>query len=351
MKTLLVLLLVVFVATACVRLTDENGNDVKVQWGKESSFSAERTVQVPTSVKQLLRAQVKGSVYETGEMVSVFGTCLNATDEPISTGTYATMSAWYPNGTMFFSNVSMDEIQPGYYLYSDFMSAVQGTYLTEFLCHVNGSAEFAKAWGEWQNPMWVKRLADLNNTLSNLNFSVNLTPIQDQLNNISLQIGNMSVNMTNSFEITWQNQNTTNVYINETFQNLTQQLTVISSVANSSVDRNDSYLAWLIQQIIVSTGAPINRSLYVTVDADPPILHSNWEVRIAVLNEYNVTVGYPVISCFINTTNLPDSTKNQLMTAASGMKFSNGETHTGFKWSEKINLLDSFDYVTWCVYN
>lgn len=344
MKTLLVLLLVVFVATACVRLTDENGNDVKVQWGKESSFSAERTVQVPTSVKQLLRVQVKGSVYETGEMVSVFGTCLNATDEPISTGTYATMSAWYPNGTMFFSNVSMDEIQPGYYLYSDFMSAVQGTYLTEFLCHVNGSAEFAKAWGEWQNPMWVKRLADLNNTLSNLNFSVNLTPIQDQLNNISLQIGNMSVNMTNSFEITWQNQNTTNVYINETFQNLTQQLTVISSVANSSVDRNDSYLAQLLLLLANATGAPQTKVLSVTNVADAPKYFTDWKVTTTVTNEYGKLVGDTLVGCKITTNNNPETVNATMIPEG-------GDNNPKFKWHEKIYVVGTFTWNVTCYYN
>jgi hypothetical protein len=340
-----------FAATACMRLTDENGNDVRVRWGS-ASLSAEKIVPVAIASNQVLKAQVKGSIYETGEQVSVFGTCLNATDEPISTGTFATMSAWYPNGTNFFSNGTMQEMQPGYYVAVSSMSAVQGTYLTEMVCHVNGSTEIAKAWGEWQNPMWVRRIAELNDSINNLNFSVNLTPLEQKLDNISVQIGNMSVNMTNSFEITWQNQNTTNTFINQTYQNLTQQLIYVASVANSSVDRNDSYLAWLIQQVMMSTGAPMNHSLIVEEDPDlPPIYKKTWTIQVNVLNEYNISIGYPLVSCLINTTNSP-ATVNVQMSPISNMRFRDGRSFSkGFDYSERISTLGDFNWTVWCIYN
>ena len=306
-------------------MTDEYGNDVRLTKTKEQGFVGERIVQEEVVPKQSLKAMVKGSIYETGETVSVFGTCLNATDEPLPQGTWGTLNAWYPNGTMFFSNATMNELQPGYYEAVSTMSAVQGTYLTEFTCHVNGTGEFAKAWGEWQNPLWVQRIA-----------------------NISDQIADLNTTIVNDFNLTWAGQNETNILINATYQNITQQLIYVANVANASVDRNDSYLAYLLHFIINGTNIPVNYTLNVVTDADPPILHSMWHVRAVAYNEYGVLTGMPVVSCYVTTVNLPPST-NQLMTP-NRVKINN-TWFEGFEWSEKITLMNQFDYNVSCVYN
>jgi hypothetical protein len=253
----------------------------------------------------------------------------------------------------------MQEIQSGYYLYLGSMSVVQGTYLTELICHVNTTSDIAKAWGEWQNPAWVKRIADLNDTISgmnttignlSLNVSIDLTNLSNQISNISMQIGNLSVNISNSFNQTWYNQNQTNVLINATLVNITQQLVVVSNIANSSVDRNDSYLAYLLSLIINNTGIPVTRNLTVFEEADLPILNKDWEIRVEVINEYNISVGYPLVSCLINTTNLP-STVNQRMEFKQAVKYINGKVVPSFTWEEKVRLRDQFNWTVWCFYN
>jgi hypothetical protein len=423
-----------------LRLTDGDGNEVRMIRSGESGFIGESTSKLELTPKSIVKAQVKGSIYGTGEMMSVFGTCLNASDMPVDTGTYATFNSWYPNGTIFFTDVVMSEMQLGYYVYQGAMQAVQGTYLTEMICHVNGSAEIAKAWGEWQNPRWVQQINDFNVTLaaslanisSNFSFSVdlslvygNLTVLSQQLNqtfidlssqivnqsyfdvqfnqtfsyfqnvtlqlttmqnltisglenitlqyqsilsylqnltismqdlttqvgNIVVEIGNLSMNISDQFQQTWTNQNATNAYINATYQNITQQLSVVSTVANSSVDRNNSYIVSLLNLIMAGTSVPVTHVLNVTTTADSPILHSNWEVTVQVENEYGVDVGYPLISCFVNTTNVP-STVNRLMTPVGSSGNPHGvNTNPAFSWTEKINLINNFNWAVWCVYN
>ena len=321
-----VLLPVVLLLVACVKLTDVNGNELSVRW-VDGEFAAYRSAN--PGVEVVLRAQVKGSIYETGEYMSVFGTCLTDTDQPFP-GSFATFSAWYPNGTLFLDNVTMPEIQTGYFLHNSYMSAVQGTYLTEMVCRVNNSVMTAKAWGEWQNPYWVRRLSLLNDSLSQLS------------NNVTVTLGNLSMSMAGYFNTTWTMQNQTIALINNTYVNLSQQITYASWVANQSVDRNDSYLAYMLQLIAGSTGTPVTGVLSWVVQAEDPHYFREWNMNVTVRNEYNVSVGYPVVSCFVNTTNSPP-TIGGLMSGSSGVSY--------LSYTEKIYVTGDFSWVVWCVYN
>ena len=541
------------VLSSCIPFTDEMGRSVGLKSGL-SGLSATKNVLVETGSGYTLNAMVKGSIYETGEEVSVFGTCLDAFDQPIS-GTFATINSWYPNGTEFFSNISMYEIKPGYYLYNGVMSAVQGTYLTELICHVNVSGETAKAWGEWQNPFWVRRISLLNDSMANLSYQmynfenntgsnftevltllralsfqvftklyfynvtssfdssytvmnttipstsnlmgttfsslsvgehelarriyvgagnstpitnidagiyrqhtsvnytsgtrdvrlhselyirnvtggltrigtslasdplitgiyqdadfvgtiladhvvqsgeylvmilnatvisggsaptidllvggftgaslelganvfpaqgetvnitvyVNMSTVEALLNainntlfnvnatvsNISVQLGNMFVNMSNSFLITWDKINQTNVLINSTFTNLSQQITVVGQIANASVDRNDSYLAGLIRSLLPpSSGTALNHTEIV----DTVVFWSDWTISVAAFDGSS-RIQDPSSYCTMNTTLTP----LQLLTPSG----------SGFTGTVFINELGDFQWTVNCYY-
>lgn len=296
---------------------------------------------LPPMQDHILKALVKGSIYETGEFVSVFGTCLNETDGGFP-GSYATMNSWYPNGTVFFQNVTMQELQVGYFLYTGNMSAVQGTYLTEMTCRLNDSDMVAKSFGEWQNPMWVKKISDLN--VSNINYTDQLNNISSQISNMSLQIGNLSIDINNSFNITWTKIDQINVSINNTFNNLSQQITYVGQIANASVDRNDSYLAYLLYQIINNTGVPQNFSLAVSTNftPNPPQYLKPLMFQSRVLNEFGMQVGEPTVTCLITTNNFP-GTNSQPM---------NWNNNKGlFEWTETVRVLQPITFNVSCAYN
>ena len=319
------LLLCLVVVGGCARFTDAGGNSLVVS-RSEDSFGFK--VAESSGGEQKLFAMLKGSIYETGEYVSVFGTCLDQYDRGY-VGSWATMSSWYPNGTVLFSDVNMSEIQTGYFVYQGTMNAVQGTYLTELQCHVPGTGDVAKAFGEWQNPYWVKRISLLNDSLAGL--AGQISNVSDQIANISgvmtnlsvdvnltnltLQIGNLSVNVTNGFEITWNKIDNLSLQVNDSYNNLTQQISYVATVANASVDRNDSLLANLLYTIIAGTGVPVNHSLYVntTISPSPPQYFKNVNVYSSVRNEYGVVVGSPLVSCFVSSNNAPKTTVNELM--------------------------------------
>ena len=77
-----------------------------------------------------------------------------------------------PNRTLAFANDSMMEIQTGYFLWSGQMQPVGGTYFTEMRCVNNATGDFALAFGEWQNPAWVARLATIQEDISNINITI-----------------------------------------------------------------------------------------------------------------------------------------------------------------------------------
>jgi hypothetical protein len=314
----------------CVRITDEEGHRVNIGFS-EKGFAGTSNENMKVQ-ENILKALVKGSIYESGEFVSVFGTCLNVTDGGFP-GSYASMSSWYPNGTLFFENVSMTEIQTGYFVYTGNMSAVQGTYLTELLCHVNSSDEVAKAFGEWQNPFWVSRIETIEG-LSN-----------QTLNEIFVaqtQIANLSEDVSGGFNITYSKIDNISILINSTSTNLTNLILYAAGVANASVDRNDSYLALLLQAIASSVGTPITQNLTIVEEAGNPVYLKTWRIDLTVYNEYNNTIGDPLVSCFINTTN-PNTVGEAMNFLGNGI----------FRHQEQVRTLPGVDF-SWtydCHYN
>jgi len=112
------------------------------------------------SSSKTLKAIVKGSIYKTGENMTVYGACFSG-DGYLLPEAVATFTAWYPNGSIVTGpNASMDAItvdQDGFFVNGTgrhkihvTMSSTQGTYLTEMRCSLDG--EWAVAFGEWQNP-------------------------------------------------------------------------------------------------------------------------------------------------------------------------------------------------------
>jgi hypothetical protein len=115
-----------------------------------------------------LKAMLKGSIYETGENMTVFGACFDGYGYLIQDPTLnATLSSWYPNGTIWEQDAPMTAVlnstagTTGKWLYTVNMGAQMGTYLTEITCRYLGDT--ANAYGEWQNPDWVKRIATAQN--------------------------------------------------------------------------------------------------------------------------------------------------------------------------------------------
>ena len=181
-----------------------------------------------------LKAMVKGSIYETGEYMSVFGTCSDSNDIPVENAT-ALFSAWYPNGTNYLMNQSMSEISTGYFLWQGSMTITGGTYLTRFECQALNQSAFA--FGEWQNPVWVNRVAqialmtnntwallyDLNGTIIGINntvsgINVTVTNINDTTNEILSIVRQISItglrrlyfyNVTDSFDYNYTIMNGT----------------------------------------------------------------------------------------------------------------------------------------------
>jgi len=319
------LVLVLLSCGGCITLSGVDGNPIDVQKSGVALFYVDDVV--VSEEGAVLHALVKGSVYETGEDVSVFGTCLDG-DDGVINGTYAVLSSWYPNGTVLFSNVSMVELQKGYYLYQGTMNVVQGTYLTEIRCQINGSDEFALAWGEWQNPAWVSKIGAINETVED----------------IVIQIGNAAYEINQSFEITWDMIESVNVTLGNVYTNLSQEIYVVGQIANDSVDRNDSYIVYLLNEII--SGIPDgNTTLTWNETADPVIYYRNWDIEVEVYNSIGDVVTWPLVACYINTTNSP-ATTNQLMDHAI-----NGVSKDYFWHKEKIKVQSGFTWNVNCVYN
>jgi hypothetical protein len=242
-----------------------------------------------------MQAMVKGSIYGNGEAVSVFGTCMDEYGIPVVNSS-GTLSAWYPNGTVYLANQSMENITSGYFVYIGNMSIVSGTYLTEFMCK-NISGATAKAWGEWQNPVWV---ADIAESLVELNDTQAL--ITD-VNNDIIGINTSLVDMNNTAEKIYTN--ITYIYQNISFiyQNMTNSFDDLTHVANGSVDRNNSLLADLLYRLINYSGTPIvNNLTWVTAYNLAPVYRAFWDVNVTAYNEYGQVVGSPEVDCTINAT-------------------------------------------------
>lgn len=300
MKWVMVVVLMLALLSGCMRIVDENGNVYELARGEHGVY-AESLVGEQQSPQTVLRALVKGSIYESGEAVSVFGTCLDGDDQPYPNVT-AYLSSWYPNGTQHLTAVNMTEFQAGYFVYQGPMESVGGTYLTEMRCVHTPTGKFATAYGEWQNPAWVARIATIQNTTDSINTTVQ---------NISVELGELQVQVNDSFEITFNQLTSINTTLNDTYNNLSEQIYYAAQVANGSVDRNDSYLADLLNDILGQID-PGNGSALIdpnwTETWDEPIYYrSDWELRVDVYdpNDGNSRVVYPDVYCVVNTTQTP----------------------------------------------
>jgi hypothetical protein len=267
-----------------------------------------------------MRAMVKGSIYETGEYMSVFGTCMDGYDTPLMSN--ATFSGWYPNGTMWFSGSPMVEMSQGYFVWQGNMNVVGGTYLTEMIC--TSGDQTAKAWGEWQNPVWVNRIApildfvnrtdliitDMNGTviginatvsdillllqnLTGLNVTVDLSSVLSAISNLSIQISqgfnntqymiissndnqsilignyfnNLTLLVTNNFDATWAMLSQNFSYINDLitlgFNQTIQNITYLQQNFTNSLNYTNSLIAQT--QIIANSSVDRNNSYLATL--------------------------------------------------------------------------------------
>jgi hypothetical protein len=367
---------------------DENGNRIAI-----NEFFKSSTVTKETK----LVSKLTGSIYETGDMITVFGTCLTGDDQPIDTD--VNLRVFYPNGILFINTTNMTHFETGYWYWTGVMEAIQGTYLTEFVCSLDGQQ--AISYGEWQNPIWVNRLAVIDNTtqdikaqLNNLSMNVTLicpdgTSICDKLSqlmnltntsfNITISGIEQLLNMTNQllayaaqfdqdFNITFskldninttilQEFNTTNTLINNL--NISGSVGYSICVANRSVDRNDSYLAGIIQNVARSVKAPITYGLTIVNAATFPYKHSRWSVKTYVEDEYGYWGRYDNgIRCNITTDNSGVNITASMDWVGSDHCLgiydwphcTNDMESNGFFYYEQMITTDDFDYSTACYY-
>jgi hypothetical protein len=289
---------------------------------------------------KFLNAVVKGSIYGDGEHMSVFGTCVDANDIPVFNST-GILSAWYPNGTQFIFSDVMSKMAEGYFLWEGNMSLVGGTYLTEFECDViiDGIPYFAKAQGEWQNPYWVRNIAwllelqnlsylllkDMNGTLIGINMSLGDIELLLETLNLSMNWSNVEIlqairdaqaNITANISesiTTIVNQllnSTSSITNNITFltQNMTTNFNYTNSlilqtqvIANASVDRNNSYLAYLMLMMINGSGIPVTHNLTWTEQYENPWINRWWKDQVWVYDEYGHSISSPTVACIITT--------------------------------------------------
>lgn len=144
-----------------------------------SDLPAEYTTLSEKASSSGLKAIVKGSIYEPGSNMTVFGACFDG-DGFLLPDADAKFSAWYPNGTILMQNATMFKIyddSTGYYVNGTgrwgihvTMGDTVGTYLTELRCTYEG--DWAISFGEWQNPEWVQRIRTINNLTEDTNLMI-----------------------------------------------------------------------------------------------------------------------------------------------------------------------------------
>lgn len=400
---LVVLISAMLLLTGCSigAVIDENGNRVAI-----GDYFKSSTVTVTEETK--LISKLTGSIYETGDMITVFGTCLTGEDQPIDTD--INLRVFYPNGILFINTTNLTHFDTGYWFWSGTMEAIEGTYLTEFTCILGDQR--AISYGEWQNPIWVNRLAVIDNTtqfindqLANLSINVSIgdinvtlqcpdgTSICDKLSQI-MNLTNTSfnitisgiqelLNMTNQllayaaqfdqdFNVTFDKLTEINTTIvsehqvtNALIQNISFNQSFTICVANRSVDRNDSYLAGMIQSIARKVRAPINYGLTPTSYAKFPYFGDRWMVKTFALNEFDEW-GYYEDGVRCNVTTL-----NSGVNITSEMEWNEGSggngpdkcragyaipactadmQTNGFFYYEQMITSDDFEYSVSCFY-
>jgi hypothetical protein len=264
-------------------------------------------------------ATLKGSTYGEGEQMTVFGACTDLNGKSIA-GVDAYLSALYPNGSIWFADNPMTFVSLGNFKWEGLMGTVGGTYLTLLKCEKSGRT--AVAYGEWQNPRWVRQIAD---GLIAENYTQGL--IQDVNGNI-IGINTTLVNQGN--EILYQqatdtselqdtlrqvNQtvvdqhNITRSYI-QTNSNFTNQLILAATeAANGSVDRNNSLLYRMLYYLMIQSGYPITGNVtgyFYEFDPPQPVYYDYWTVKVRAIDEYNRSIQYPAVVCILSSSLQPD---------------------------------------------
>ena len=132
-----------------------------------------------------LKAIVKGSIYESGEEITLYGACFGPSGTLLPTSNM-TLSSWYSNGSMWHNETSFIAMGDGKFRIQMNMSSIQGTYLTQATCHWQNQESIA--FGEWQNPTWVAKIGDTQTYVLSVNDS--LYVVNSKLDNISTLIIN-----------------------------------------------------------------------------------------------------------------------------------------------------------------
>jgi hypothetical protein len=130
-----------------------------------------------------VRAIVKGSIYQTGSNMTVFGVCQDGDGYLLPAAT-TQFSAWYPNMTAVVTNASMIGDGDGRWRIHVVMPATIGTYFTEMRCTYAG--DFGLAYGEWQNPEWVALLGATYDVVFGVNASTVL--LESVVQNLSFDV-------------------------------------------------------------------------------------------------------------------------------------------------------------------
>jgi hypothetical protein len=218
-----------------------------------------------------IQAVVKGSIYETGSNMTVFGECLDG-DSYLLPGASATFSAWYPNGSVMVGpNASMSQI------YDDFqgfhpngtgrwkidvtMGNTVGTYLTEMRCEYG--SQWATALGEWQNPEWVVKIGDVYASVNGLVGAVG--NVSSNLVNLSSNVNQFMVDANNNFTDVLNAINAISVNTTITESDKTQKLMEIYNAVKDS----EGY-SWVLDTTnpTYSMGSGVNN--WVAVDMGGP---------------------------------------------------------------------------------
>lgn len=232
-----------------------------------------------------LQAVVKGSIYSTGEQMSVFATCTDMYGVPAA-GSVGYLSAWYPNGTQYIFNDSMLNISVGYFVWQGYMSAVPGTYLTEFTCVAGG--QVAKAQGEWQNPVWVDRIntvldsvnrtdlaiRDINGTVIGINATVE--DIYGLLQQMNLNMSNLTLSGNVSVDLSGLSQS-----INETYTLL--NTTNYNVLVNGQMINETSNNVLLLQSSLNETYILVNNT-FVLMDQTYQLVNAT-NVNVLAINQ------------------------------------------------------------------
>ena len=124
----------------------------------------------PFSNENLI-AILKGSIYETGENISIYGVCFRSSNETNEEFVDANVSIkiFRGNGSTLVDN-NMSTLSLGHYVYHWVVPDIQETFLTEMNCTYGD--KYATAWGEVQNPLWANRIKNIS---VNINATINAT--------------------------------------------------------------------------------------------------------------------------------------------------------------------------------